>query len=220
MQLLLDLIDEQDMSVIVIAGQRRADRLKKTSQALAAEAAAEARDRLSRAPGSQAGAQQANTAQVTETIFANAGYWSEENAKDCEKRGVNAHSDTGKQLHRKSPPPLHSLTPKDLDAKGRMARKLRKKEGRWRDTKPKTIVEPVLVKPSKREGCNVYSCAGCGNGIGDPTPTREQESANYQRNSAKENKGKGRVALDGVSGYATKSVRYLHVAILRTFLIG
>ncbi len=69
-----------------------------------------------------------NTSQVPETFIADAGYWSEDNAKVCEKRGVDPHIATGRLPHGEPPPPIYGPIPKDLDAKGKMARKLRKKK--------------------------------------------------------------------------------------------
>jgi len=58
----------------------------------------------------------ANTAQVPATLIADAGYWSEENAKACENRGVDPHIATGRLPHGQPPPPIFGPIPKGLDA--------------------------------------------------------------------------------------------------------
>jgi IS5 family transposase len=102
----------------------------------------------------------ANTAQVPETLIADAGYWSEENAKACEERGVDPHIATGRLPHGQPPPPIYGPIPKDLDAKGRMARKLRKKQGREIYAKRKTIVEPVFGQTKEARGLRRFLLRG------------------------------------------------------------
>ena len=48
----------------------------------------------------------ANTSQVPKTLIADAGYWSEDNAKACEDRGVDPHIATGRLPHGQPPPPI------------------------------------------------------------------------------------------------------------------
>ena len=102
----------------------------------------------------------ANTAQVPTTFIADAGYWSEDNAKACEKRGVDPHIATGRLPHGKPPPPIYGPIPKDLDAKGRMARKLRKKEGKEIYARRKTIVEPVFGQTKEGRGLRRFLLRG------------------------------------------------------------
>jgi len=102
----------------------------------------------------------ANTAQVPETLIADAGYWSEENAKACEEQGVDPHIATGRLPHGQPPPPIYGPIPKDLDAKGRMARKLRKKQGREIYAKRKTIVEPVFGQTKEARGLRRFLLRG------------------------------------------------------------
>jgi transposase len=101
-----------------------------------------------------------NTAQVPRTFIADAGYWSEDNAAACEKRGVDPHIATGRQAHGKQPPPIFGPVPKDLDAKGRMARKLRKKAGREIYAQRKTIVEPVFGQTKEVRGLRRFLLRG------------------------------------------------------------
>ena len=102
----------------------------------------------------------ANTAQRPRTFIADAGYWSEDNAAACEERGVDPHIATGRQPHGQPPPPIYGPIPKDLDAKGRMARKLRKKEGREIYAKRKTIVEPVFGQTKEARGLRRFLLRG------------------------------------------------------------
>ena len=102
----------------------------------------------------------ANTNQVPRTLIADAGYWSEDNAKACEERGVDPHIATGRLPHGKPPPPIYGPIPRDLDAKGRMARKLRKKEGKEVYARRKTIVEPVFGQAKEGRGLRRFLLRG------------------------------------------------------------
>ena len=102
----------------------------------------------------------ANTSQVPKTLIADAGYWSEDNAKACEDRGVDPHIATGRLPHGQPPPPIHGPIPKDLNSKGRMARKLRKKAGREIYARRKTIVEPVFGQTKESRGLRRFLLRG------------------------------------------------------------
>ena len=102
----------------------------------------------------------ANTSQVPKTFIADAGYWSEDNAKACEDRGVDPHIATGRLPHGQPPPPIYGPIPKDLDAKGRMARKLRKKKGKEIYARRKTIAEPVFGQTKECRGLRRFLLRG------------------------------------------------------------
>jgi len=102
----------------------------------------------------------ADTGACPETFIADAGYWSEDNVCGCEKRGADPHISTGRQKHGQPPPPIYGPIPKDLDAKGKMARKLRKKEGREIYAKRKTIVEPVFGQTKEARGLRRFLLRG------------------------------------------------------------
>jgi transposase len=104
----------------------------------------------------------ANTGQIPKTLLGDTGYWSEDNAAACEKRGVDPYIATGRLPHGQPPPPIFGPIPKDLDAKGRMARKLRKKEGREIYAKRKTIVEPVFGQTKEGRGLRRFLLRGLG----------------------------------------------------------
>ena len=89
-----------------------------------------------------------------------AGYWSEDNVSACEKRGADPHISTGRQKHGQPPPAICGPIPKGLDVKGKMARKLRKKEGREIYAKRKTIVEPVFGQIKEVRGLRRFLLRG------------------------------------------------------------
>ncbi|MEB3352923.1 MAG: IS1182 family transposase [Cyanobacteriota bacterium] len=102
----------------------------------------------------------ANTAQVPETLIADAGYWSADNAKACEDKGVDPHIATGRLPHGQPLPPIFGPIPEDLDARGRMARKLRKKKGKEIYARRKTIVEPVFGQAKEGRGLRRFLLRG------------------------------------------------------------
>ena len=118
----------------------------------------------------------ANTGACPETFIAVAagfceavaGYWSEDNVSACEKRGADPHISTGRQKHGQPPPAICGPIPKGLDAiaegfceaVGKMARKLRKNEGREIYAKRKTIVEPVFGQTKAARGLRRFLLRG------------------------------------------------------------
>jgi transposase len=101
-----------------------------------------------------------NTGQAPKTFIADAGYWSEANAKACAAQGVDPHIATGRQKHGQPPPPIRGPLPKNTDEKGKMARKLRKKKGREIYAKRKTIVEPVFGQMKECRGLRRFLLRG------------------------------------------------------------
>jgi hypothetical protein len=98
-------------------------------------------------------------------------FWNEDNVSACEKRGTGPHITTGRQKHGQPPQAICGPIPKGLDAiaegfceaVGRMARKLRKKEGRegGRSTpSARRSWSRCLVKPKQREGGGGFYCVG------------------------------------------------------------
>jgi hypothetical protein len=67
---------------------------------------------------------------LPEKLSADSGYWSNDNAEFCAELGVDAHIATGRLEHGGRPQPVRGRPPKNLDAKGKMSRKLRTKAGR------------------------------------------------------------------------------------------
>jgi len=77
-------------------------------------------------------------------LSADAGYWSKDNAAVCEDRGIDAFIATGRLAHGEVPQPARGRPPKNLDARGRMQRKLRTKRGKAVYSRRKVIVEPAF----------------------------------------------------------------------------
>jgi hypothetical protein len=71
----------------------------------------------------------ANTGQLPEKMIADAGYCSTANIEASEQRGLDAYLSTSRQEHGTRPQPSRGPAPRDLDARGRMDRKLRSKAG-------------------------------------------------------------------------------------------
>jgi transposase len=94
----------------------------------------------------------ANTGQRPEALIADAGYCSTANLEACEQRDLNTYISLSRQQHGQRPRPSRGRAPKDLDARGRMDRKLRSKTGQAIYALRKTIVEPVFgqIKGSRR----------------------------------------------------------------------
>jgi len=93
-----------------------------------------------------------NTGQLPAVLTADAGYCSTTNLEACEQRGLEAYISTSRQQHGQRPRPSRERPPKDLDARGRMDRKLRSKAGQAIYALRKTVVEPVFgqIKGSRR----------------------------------------------------------------------
>ncbi|MFQ6539830.1 MULTISPECIES: transposase, partial [Aphanothece] len=72
---------------------------------------------------------EANTGQRPDALIADAGYCSTANLKACEDKQLNAYISTSRQQHGQRPRPSRGPAPRDLDARGRMDRKLRSQAG-------------------------------------------------------------------------------------------
>ncbi|MGL6134548.1 MAG: transposase [Prochlorococcaceae cyanobacterium] len=86
----------------------------------------------------------ANTGQLPEKLIADAGYCSTANIEASEQRGLDAYISTSRQEHGQRPRPSRGPAPRDLDARGRMDRKIRSKAGQAIYALRKIIVEPVF----------------------------------------------------------------------------
>lgn len=100
------------------------------------------------------------TGQLPERLSADSGYWSKDNAEFCADLGVDAHIATGRLEHGERPPPVRGRPPKNLDAKGKMSRKLRTKAGRAVYAKRKAIVEPVFGQCKEGRGFRRFLLRG------------------------------------------------------------
>ena len=102
----------------------------------------------------------ANTGQLPEKLIADAGYCSTDNIEASEKRGLDAYVSTSRQAHGKRPRPSRGPAPRDLDARGRMDRKIRSKAGQAIYALRKIIVEPVFGQIKGARGLDRFLLRG------------------------------------------------------------
>jgi hypothetical protein len=86
----------------------------------------------------------ANTGHRPQRLIADASYCSTAIITACEQRQLNAYISTSCQQHGQRPRPSRGRAPRDLDAWGRMVRKLRSSAAQAFYALRKTIVEPVF----------------------------------------------------------------------------
>ncbi len=103
---------------------------------------------------------EANTGQRPTALIADAGYCSSSNLEACEESGLNAYISTSRQQHGHRPRPSRGRPPRDLDARGRMDRKLRSKAGQGIYAMRKTIVEPVFGQIKGARGLDRFLLRG------------------------------------------------------------
>jgi hypothetical protein len=87
---------------------------------------------------------EANTGRMPDSLIGDAGYCSTTNLEACEEKGLQAYISTSRQQHGQRPRPSRGRAPRDLDARGRMDRKLRSVAGHAIYALRKTTVEPVF----------------------------------------------------------------------------
>jgi hypothetical protein len=87
-----------------------------------------------------------------EQVLADAGYWSEENVRALEKKGIEPFIATEKMKHGPPLPAPLGRPPKDLTVRERMARKLRSKKGRRIYSRRKVLAEPVIGQIKQARG--------------------------------------------------------------------
>jgi transposase len=102
----------------------------------------------------------ANTGQLPERLIADAGYCSTANIEASEQRGLDAYLSTSRQEHGKRPRPSRGPAPRDLDARGRMDRKLRSKAGQAIYALRKIIAEPVFGQIKGARGLDRFLLRG------------------------------------------------------------
>ena len=101
-----------------------------------------------------------NTGQLPEQLIADADYCSTANIEASEQRGLDAYLSTSRQEHGKRPRPSRGPAPRDLDARGRMDRKLRSKAGQAIYALRKIIVEPVFGQIKGARGLDRFLLRG------------------------------------------------------------
>ena len=102
----------------------------------------------------------ANTGQLPEKMIADAGYCSTGNIEASEQRGLDAYLSTSRQEHGKRPRPSRGPAPRDLNARGRMDRKLRSKAGQAIYALRKIIAEPVFGQIKGARGLDRFLLRG------------------------------------------------------------
>ncbi|MBM5822928.1 MAG: IS1182 family transposase [Cyanobacteria bacterium K_Offshore_surface_m2_011] len=103
---------------------------------------------------------QANTGRLPDALIADAGYCSTANLEACEEKELNAYISTSRQQHGRRPRPSRGRAPRDLDARGRMDRKLRSVAGQAIYALRKTIVEPVFGQIKVARGLDRFRLRG------------------------------------------------------------
>jgi len=89
-----------------------------------------------------------------------AGYWSEANEKAAIKMGIDPYIATGRLRRGEVAPAPAGRIPNDLDAKGRMRRKLNTKKGKAIYARRKAIVEPVFGQVKEPRGLRQFLLRG------------------------------------------------------------
>jgi transposase len=102
----------------------------------------------------------ANTGQLPEKLIVDAGYCSTDNIDRSEQRRLDAYISTNRQEHGQRPRPARGPAPRDLDARGRMDRKIRSKAGQAIYALRKTIVEPVFGQIKGARGLDRFLLRG------------------------------------------------------------
>jgi transposase len=103
---------------------------------------------------------ESNTGRMPDSLIADAGYCSTANLEACEEKGLNAYVSTSRQQHGQRPRPSRGRAPRDLDARGRMERKLRSKAGQAIYALRKTLVEPVFGQIKGARGLDRFRLRG------------------------------------------------------------
>lgn len=101
-----------------------------------------------------------NLGGLPDTLTADAGYFSEDNVKTIEGRGVDAYIAVEKMKHGAVLPPVRGRPPRDIGIKDRMRRKLRTERGRRAYAKRKWVVEPVFGQMKQARGLRQFLLRG------------------------------------------------------------
>lgn len=101
-----------------------------------------------------------NCGKYPDKLLADAGYWYEEHPDYCEDLGIDPYIATERFKHGQRIPPARGRPPKDLDAKGKMYRKLRTKKGREEYARRKVIPEPVFGQIRESQGFRRFLLRG------------------------------------------------------------
>jgi transposase len=103
----------------------------------------------------------AGVKEAIKAALGDAGYYSETDAMDLERRGIEPYLATDRlKHHEKIAAAPRGRIPKDLSAKQRMARKLRTKQGREKYAKRKGMIEPIFGQLKQVLGFRRFSMRG------------------------------------------------------------
>jgi hypothetical protein len=102
----------------------------------------------------------ANTDQMPKTLIADASYCSADNIETSEQRELDDYISTSRQSHGKRPRPSRGPVPRDLDARGRMERKIRSKAGQAIYALRKIVAEPVFGQIKGARGLDCFLLRG------------------------------------------------------------
>jgi transposase len=109
----------------------------------------------------QANLDAAGVKEAIKASLGDAGYYSEQNAKDLEQRGIESYLATERlKHHEKVASAPRGRIPDGLSAKQRMARKLRTKMGRLMYAKRKGMIEPIFGQLKQVLGFRQFSMRG------------------------------------------------------------
>ncbi len=109
----------------------------------------------------------ANTGELQDKLLADAGYCSTDTIEGCEQRQLDAYISTSRHRHGKRPRPSRGLARRDLDARGRMDRKIRSKAGQAIYALRKIIAEPVFGQIKGARGLDRFLLRGTENTFGE-----------------------------------------------------
>ena len=109
----------------------------------------------------QANLDAAGVKEAIKASLGDAGYYSEQNAKDLEQRGIESYLATERlKHHEKVASAPRGRIADGLSAKQRMARKLRTKMGRLMYAKRKGMIEPIFGQLKQVLGFRQFSMRG------------------------------------------------------------
>jgi hypothetical protein len=109
----------------------------------------------------------ANTGQLPDKLLADAGYCSTDSIEGCEQRQLDAYISTSCERHGKRPRPSRGPAPRDLNARGRMDRKIRSKAGQAIHALRKIIAEPVFGQIKAARGLDRFLLRGTEKTLGE-----------------------------------------------------
>jgi len=131
---------------------------------LAADVTDQANDKRQAIPMMDQARENLDAAGVKRAIGAgllDAGYYSEANVAELERRGIDPYVATDRLKHNEEIPPVsRGRIPEGFTAKQRMARKLRTKKGREKYAKRKGIIEPIFGQMKQVLGFRQFALRG------------------------------------------------------------